>query len=174
VFLSLFLRHNQLTTVYATIVLSDASMASNTGPENVQPQPAVHIAQPHEFKTEFHPHSGREPLLQAFKEFGVASETLKEPPADEAPWRLFCSWGDFEFSEIALEAALNQGQVDKLLSLIMRIAQGNTHITLKNEADLHMALDNAAAELTPVCLLFFCITRYSSDCLDCCLLVHQT
>ncbi|KAG2029665.1 hypothetical protein BDR03DRAFT_880244 [Suillus americanus] len=123
-------------------------MASN-GPENVQPQPAVHIAHPHEFKTEFHPRSGREPLLQAFEEFGVTSETLKEPPADEAPWRPFRSRGDFEFSEIALEAALNQGQVDKLLSLIARIAQGDTHITLKNEADLRMALDNAAAELTP-------------------------
>jgi hypothetical protein len=129
-------------------------MASNTGPENVQPQPAVHIAQPHEFKTKFHPRSGHEPLLQAFEEFGVASETLKEPPVDEAPWRLFRSWGNFEFSEITLEAGLNQGQVNKLLSLIMRIAQGNTHITLKNEANLHMALDNAAAELMPVCLLF--------------------
>jgi hypothetical protein len=149
-------------------------MASNTGPENIQPQPAVHIAQPHEFKTEFHPRSGHEPLLQAFKEFGVAFEMLKEPPADEAPWRPFHSRGDFEFSEIALEAALNQGQVDKLLSLIVRIAQGDTHITLKNEADLHMALDNAAAELMLVCLLFFCITQYLSDCLDCCLPVHQT
>jgi hypothetical protein len=149
-------------------------MASNTGPENVQPQPAVHIAQPHEFKTEFHPCSGREPLLQAFEEFDVALEMLKEPPADEAPWHPFHSWGDFEFSEIALEAALNQGQVDKLLSFIAHIAQGDTHITLKNEADLHMALDNAAAKLTLVCLLFFCIMRYSSDCLDCCLLVQKT
>ncbi|KAG2753584.1 hypothetical protein P692DRAFT_201705525 [Suillus brevipes Sb2] len=104
-------------------------MASNTGPENVPPQPAVHIAHPHEFKTEFHPRSGRETLLQTFEEFGVASEALKAPPADKKPWRPFRSRGDFEFSEIALEAALNQGQVDKLLSLIARIAQGDTHFT---------------------------------------------
>ncbi|KIK32256.1 hypothetical protein CY34DRAFT_111036 [Suillus luteus UH-Slu-Lm8-n1] len=130
-------------------VLSDTSMASNTGHENTPPQPAVHIAHPHEFKTEFHPCSGHETLLQTFEEFGVASEALKAPPADEKPWCPFRSWGDFEFSEIALEAALNQSQVDKLLSLIVHIAQGHTHITLKNKADLHMALDNTAAELTP-------------------------
>ncbi|KAG1743670.1 uncharacterized protein EDB91DRAFT_1236667 [Suillus paluster] len=124
-------------------------MTSNTGPENIPPQPAVHIGHPHEFKTKFHPRSCRETLLQTFEEFGVASEALKAPPADEKPWHPFRSRGDFEFSEIALEAALNQGQVNKLLSLIMRIAQGDTHITLKNEADLRMALDNAAAELTP-------------------------
>ncbi|KAG1742470.1 hypothetical protein EDB19DRAFT_1827677 [Suillus lakei] len=134
-------------------VLSDASMTSNiTGPENVPPQPATaHNGHPHEFKTDFHPCSGRKTLLQTYEEFGVASEALKAPPADERPWCPFRSWGDFKFSEIALEAALNQGQVDKLLSLIARIVQGDTHITLKNEADLHMALDNAAAELT----LFF-------------------
>jgi hypothetical protein len=33
-------------------------MASNPGPEIVQPQPAVHIAYPHEFETEFYHCSG--------------------------------------------------------------------------------------------------------------------
>ncbi|KAG1721228.1 uncharacterized protein EDB91DRAFT_1088516 [Suillus paluster] len=90
-------------------VLSDASMASNTGPENIPPQLTVHIEYPHEFKTEIHPHSGHETLLQTFEEFSVAPEAHKAPPADKEPWHPFQSHGDFEFSEIALEAALNKG-----------------------------------------------------------------
>ncbi|KAG2364703.1 hypothetical protein BDR07DRAFT_1279050, partial [Suillus spraguei] len=56
---------------------------------------------------------------------------------------------DFEFSEIVLDAALNKGQVDRLLGLIARIVHGDTQVMLKNEADLRTALDHAAAELTP-------------------------
>ncbi|KAG2132824.1 uncharacterized protein EDB93DRAFT_1242892 [Suillus bovinus] len=86
-----------------------------------------------QFKTEFHPHSGRETLLQTFEEFGVASEALKAPPADEKPWHPFRSRGDFEFSEIALEAALNKGQVDKLLSLIARFTKHDITVPYKKE-----------------------------------------
>ncbi|KAG1817742.1 hypothetical protein EV424DRAFT_1347854 [Suillus variegatus] len=96
-------------------VLSDASMASNAGLKNVPPQPV----------TEFYPHSGHKTLLQTFEEFGVAPEALKAPPADEEPWHSFQSCGDFKFSEI--------GQVNKLLSLIICIVQGDAHITLKND-----------------------------------------
>ncbi|KAG1718470.1 hypothetical protein EDB19DRAFT_1837997 [Suillus lakei] len=128
-------------------VLSDASMASNPGP-NIPHQPAVNIERPQDFKTKFHPCSGCEMLYQRFKEFGVTPET-QAPPVDEVPWHPFQSCGDFEFSEIALDAALNKGQVDRLLSLITHIAQGNTQVTLKNEADLRTALDNAAAKLMP-------------------------
>lgn len=116
---------------------------------NVQPQPAP-VDQPCEFKTEFHPRSGRQALYQCFEEFGIAPET-QALPADEEPWRPFRSRGDFEFSEIALDAALNKHQIDRLLSLIARISQGQTQITLTNETDLRKALDNAASELTPVC-----------------------
>ncbi|KAG1800477.1 uncharacterized protein HD556DRAFT_1230432 [Suillus plorans] len=114
---------------------------------NVQPQPAP-VDQPCEFKTEFHPRSGRQALYQCFEEFGIAPET-QALPADEEPWRPFRSRGDFEFSEIALDAALNKHQIDRLLSLIARISQGQTQITLTNETDLRKALDNAASELTP-------------------------
>ncbi|KAG1841947.1 hypothetical protein F4604DRAFT_1828380 [Suillus subluteus] len=123
-------------------VLSDASMANN-----LLPQP-VPVEQPYEFKTEFHPCSGRETLYQRFEEFSVTPET-QTLPAEEEPWCPFQSRGDFEFSEIALDAALNKNQVDRLLSLMARISQGQAQITLKNEADLRKALDNAVAELTP-------------------------
>ncbi|KAG2339941.1 hypothetical protein BDR05DRAFT_977501 [Suillus weaverae] len=75
--------------------------------------------------------SGRETLYQRFEEFGVTPET-QAPPVDEAPWCPFRSHGDFEFSEIALDAALNKGQVDRLLSLITHIPQGDTQF-IKHE-----------------------------------------
>ncbi|KAG1904216.1 uncharacterized protein F5891DRAFT_1126635 [Suillus fuscotomentosus] len=115
---------------------------------NVEPLP-VPIEQPYEFKTEFHPYSGRQTLYQCFEEFGITPET-QALPAEQEPWHPFQSCADFEFSEIALDAALNKNQIDRLLNLMAQISQGQAKIMLKNESDLCKALDNAAAELTPV------------------------
>lgn len=72
------------------------------------------------------------------------------PIIDDELWCPFRSRGDFKFSEIAIEAALNKSQINSLLSLITRISEGHAQITLKNEADLLKVWDNTAAELTPV------------------------
>ncbi|KAF9231165.1 hypothetical protein BU15DRAFT_90973 [Melanogaster broomeanus] len=94
-----------------------------------------------EFRTEYHPRSGRPPVTQSYEEFGARS-TIYTKPADDAPFRPFRTHGDFEFVKIALDAALNKAQVDRLLDLMGRV-------TLKNEAELRKACDNVAAELTP-------------------------
>ncbi|KAG1824182.1 hypothetical protein EV424DRAFT_1471936 [Suillus variegatus] len=94
-----------------------------------------------EFKTMYHPSAGREPLLQTFEEFGVNSHPEEELPVDEEPWRPFCSRGDFEFAEIALNAALNKSQIDALLALIGRISRG--------ESRLRKAWEHTAAQVTP-------------------------
>ncbi|KAG1896435.1 uncharacterized protein F5891DRAFT_1193009 [Suillus fuscotomentosus] len=107
-------------------VLSDASMATNVEP------PPVPIEQPYKFKTEFHPRSGRQTLYQRFEEFGITPET-QVLPAEQEPWRPFQSRADFEFSEIALDAALNKNQIDWLLNLMAQISQGQAKITLKND-----------------------------------------
>ncbi|KAG2137820.1 hypothetical protein BD769DRAFT_1351482 [Suillus cothurnatus] len=122
-------------------------MASNSVP--AQSRPAASVQPPSEFKTEYHPRSGCPTLFQAFDEFRVPPEA-QQVPIDEKPWHPFRSRADFEFSEIALDAALNKSQIDALLNLILRVSQGHAEITLKNEADLSKAWDNAAAELTPV------------------------
>jgi hypothetical protein len=126
-------------------------MASNSVP--AQSRPAASVQPPSKFKTEYHPRSGCPTLFQAFDEFRVPPEA-QQVPIDEKPWHPFRSRADFEFSEIALDAALNKSQIDALLNLILRVSQGHAEITLKNEADLSKAWDNAAAELTPVCLNF--------------------
>ncbi|KAG1811595.1 hypothetical protein EV424DRAFT_1327573 [Suillus variegatus] len=101
-------------------------MASNAAP--VQSHVAS-VQLPSEFKTEYHPRSGRSTIYQTFDEFGIAQET-QDAPIDEEPWRPFRSRGDFEFSEIALDAALNKSQINALLGLISRISQGQAQITL--------------------------------------------
>ncbi|KAG2086392.1 hypothetical protein BD769DRAFT_1288560, partial [Suillus cothurnatus] len=74
-----------------------------------------------EFKTEYHPSTGHELLLQTF-EFGVNTHPEKDIPIDEEPYCPFCSHGDFEFAEIALNATLNKSQIDGLLALIDQIS----------------------------------------------------
>ncbi|KAG1851702.1 hypothetical protein F4604DRAFT_1883568 [Suillus subluteus] len=118
-------------------------MASNN------PVPTASARLPSEFKTEYHPRSGRPTLFQPFDEFRISSEAQHTPIIDKEPWCPFRSRGDFEFSEIAIEAALNKSQINALLSLIMHVSEGNAQITLKNEANLSKAWDNAAVELTP-------------------------
>ncbi|KAG1747467.1 hypothetical protein EDB19DRAFT_1826190 [Suillus lakei] len=127
-------------------VLSDASMASNPVP--TQSEPVASARLPSEFKTEYHPCSGHPTLFQPFDKFGISPEAQQVPIIDKELWRPFRSRGDFEFSEIAIEAALNKSQINALLSLITHISEGCAEITLKNEVDLSKAWDNAAAELT--------------------------
>ncbi|KAG1725468.1 hypothetical protein EDD22DRAFT_982843 [Suillus occidentalis] len=115
----------------------------------INPAPAASAQLPSEFKTEYHPRSGRQMLFQHFDQFGISPEVQDAPIVDKEPWHPFRLRGDFKFSEIAMEAALNKSQINALLNLIMRISEGHAHITLKNEADLSKAWDNAAAELTP-------------------------
>ncbi|KAG1845088.1 hypothetical protein DFJ58DRAFT_717530 [Suillus subalutaceus] len=115
----------------------------------INPAPAASAQLPGEFKTEYHPRSGRQTLFQPFDQFGISPEAQDAPIVDKEPWRPFRSRGDFEFSEITIEAALNKSQINALLSLITHISEGHAQITLKNEADLSKAWDNAAAESTP-------------------------
>lgn len=115
-------------------------------------EPAVSSQRPIEFKTEYHPSSGREPLHQAFDEFRLdAHDTAEALPVNEEPWHPFASRADFEFAEIALDAALNKSHIDGLLSLIAHIAGGQVKITLTNDADFRQALRSASTQVTMVC-----------------------
>lgn len=103
---------------------------------------------PIDFKTEYHPRSHRPPLFQQQESFGLRD--LSDTPSDSQPWRPFVEEGDYIFSEIALQAGLNNSSVNSLLTLISRISQGKAKVTLRNEVDLRRAWDRAAAQLTPV------------------------
>ncbi|KIK94441.1 hypothetical protein PAXRUDRAFT_12044 [Paxillus rubicundulus Ve08.2h10] len=100
-----------------------------------------------DFKTEYHPHSKCPALFQTSDEFRV--HNTSKPPPNPTPWHPFRCKGDFKFTEIALEASLNKGQVKSLLDLISRVAKGEAQVTFVNEPELWKLCDWAAEELTP-------------------------
>ncbi|KAG1745804.1 hypothetical protein EDD22DRAFT_958464 [Suillus occidentalis] len=68
-------------------------VGGSSGSTVTEPLPALPSQQPLEFKTEFHPSSGREPLHQAFDEFGINSHPEEQLPVDKMPWCPFRSRG---------------------------------------------------------------------------------
>jgi hypothetical protein len=63
------------------------------------------------------------------------------------------SRADFEFAEIALEAALTKDQVDSMIKLIGRLIQGQDFFTLTSHHDLRKAWDAASELVTQVAWL---------------------
>ncbi|KAG1797456.1 uncharacterized protein HD556DRAFT_1233350 [Suillus plorans] len=100
------------------------------------------------FKTEYHPHSGRATSVESFSTFGRKEHQLP-PIVDNEPWQPFACRADFEFAELAHQAALNKNQTDELLRLIWRIADGQVKFTFKSHGDVSKAWDRAASQMSP-------------------------
>ncbi|KAG0693167.1 hypothetical protein DFH29DRAFT_1040601, partial [Suillus ampliporus] len=96
--------------------------------------------------TEYHPHSGRATSVETFSTFGC-KECQQPPVIDDEPWQPFACRADFEFAELAHQAALNKNQTDELLRLIWRIADGQVKFTFKSHGDVSKAWDRAAVIL---------------------------
>ncbi|KAG1799033.1 uncharacterized protein HD556DRAFT_1231771 [Suillus plorans] len=100
------------------------------------------------FKTEYHPKSGRATSIETFSMFG-RNQDQQPPIVDEEPWQPFSCRADFEFAELAHNAALNKDHTDALLQLIWRIVDGHANITFKSHRDVSVAWDRAAGQMTP-------------------------
>ncbi|KAG1769124.1 hypothetical protein EV702DRAFT_1181845 [Suillus placidus] len=100
------------------------------------------------FKTEYHPNSGRATSIETFSTFG-RKQDQRLPIVDEEPWQPFSCPADFEFAELAHNAALNKDHTDELLRLIWRIADGQAKLTFKSHRDVSSAWDRAAGQMTP-------------------------
>jgi len=117
------------------------------------PGPSSASVQPDSFKTEFHPKSGRPPTVDTFSTFDRSQHQPPNQPIDadnSKPWHPFQTLEDFEFSEIAHQAALNKDQTNKLLALIRRISKGEAKLTLESHRDVSEAWKCAAKMMTPV------------------------
>ncbi|KIK18210.1 hypothetical protein PISMIDRAFT_109892 [Pisolithus microcarpus 441] len=115
------------------------------------PLPSASI-QPDSFKTGFHPKSGHPTMVDSFSTFDRSQgRTQNQPMVDDnsQPWHPFQTHEDFEFSEIAHQAALNKDHMNKLLSLIQRIAKGEAKFTLQSHHDITEAWKCAAKLMTP-------------------------
>jgi len=99
-------------------------------------------------RTEYHPKSGRKPNSSTFEQFRRPKPADIPPAPDDgsaAPWAPFKSRADFEFAEIALQAALNQKQVDKLLKIFERCASGKDKLNLKNNKEIREIWSDGSA-----------------------------
>ena len=65
-------------------------------------------------------------------------------------WLPFASRGDFECSDLVLDAALNENQVNKLLKLINRLKNGEETLTFTNYTQVKDRWARAAYNVTPV------------------------
>jgi hypothetical protein len=100
---------------------------------------------------EYHPHSKRGVTVMGREEFkqAVNNAHSMEPPIKEL-WLPFRSREDFDFADIAHDAAMNQSQIDDLIKLFHRCQQDPGKVTLKNYQDLRRSWDASSKILTNV------------------------
>ncbi|KAG1897478.1 uncharacterized protein F5891DRAFT_982657 [Suillus fuscotomentosus] len=112
---------------------SDISMGSNI-PAPISAATATTLDRLDTFKTEYHPHSGRAPIVESFSVYGTNKpETTQSPIIDDKPWQPFSCCADFEFAELSHRAALSKDQTNELLKFIWRVADGRTKFTFKTQ-----------------------------------------
>ncbi|KAH9828718.1 uncharacterized protein C8Q71DRAFT_719105 [Rhodofomes roseus] len=75
----------------------------------------------------------------------------KPPQPSEDPWRPYRTRSDFEFSDIALDACLNEQQTEALIKLINHVVSGQDQFTISSYSELRKVRQSASALLTPVC-----------------------
>ncbi|KAG1901570.1 uncharacterized protein F5891DRAFT_1187429 [Suillus fuscotomentosus] len=130
---------------------SDSSMASCARtplpPSSLSAVPLVH-SNLKTFKMEYHPKSGCATSIETFSIFGHKQDQQPSIVVEEH-WQPFSCCADFEFAELAHNAALNKDHTDALLWLIWRIVDGQANITFKSHCDVSVAWDRAASQMTP-------------------------
>ena len=100
---------------------------------------------------EYHPNAGKPTITHLFSEFTQGNVTQAyEPDSSTDPWYPFRSRLDFEFAELALEAALSKEQTTRLLTLAQRIHAHTEKFTLQSYHDLQNTWKAAEHHMTPV------------------------
>ncbi len=117
-----------------------------------------HIPEQHrldDIKTEYHPNSSRPSTISHFEDYRAYDrQGAKIPPVLQIIFP-FRSRADFEFAELALEAALNRKQTERLISIINKCLCGKDAFTFKDQADLDSTWEHASLLGTPVALTSF-------------------
>lgn len=109
------------------------------------------MLQADDIRTEYHPRSGLPSKVERFEDYKGQATTAPTLQPSKKPWLPFRSRVDFEFSEIALKAALNKNAVDALITLIHRCVDEKGLFTLNNHADISKLWEMASSKLTKVC-----------------------
>ncbi|KAJ3774269.1 hypothetical protein FB446DRAFT_787121 [Lentinula raphanica] len=98
-----------------------------------------------DIKIEYHPSSGKQAEILRFHEYGERKErdTVSVPP-DSSPWKPWRSRVDFEVAKLALESSMSEDQINQLIDILKRVAQGSDNFTLKNNKEMQAMWDLAA------------------------------
>lgn len=129
---------------------SSASHHASTSPpsaHHINPDNVTYAAD--DIKTEYHPRSGRPPVVQGFDEYRRYTAKPQMPEHSE-PWFPFSTRGDFEIAAFALDAGLNRSQTNTLLSLTHKFISQEHKLTLRNYDDMRSYWEAASHKLTPV------------------------
>jgi hypothetical protein len=127
-----------------------------------------------DIRTEFHPASGKEPVIAHFEDYGRAEEFAYNDPPSQQPWAPFESRLDFEIAELILLAALNKEQTTTLISLLKHVANGAEEFTLRSHDDIKKKWEKASDICTKVshnmrismfvCIESMCLPVPKGDC----------
>jgi len=119
-----------------------------------EPEPSVdddRMFTKDDIKVEHHPNSGIKAKVYAFEDFQRnPMAATSDPPPNKKPWLPFKSRLEFEVAQIALEAALNNDQTDRLIKICRQCAIGNDKFTFENHKDIHRKWDAASQRVTGV------------------------
>ncbi|GJE98686.1 hypothetical protein PsYK624_149210 [Phanerochaete sordida] len=119
------------------------------------------VPQKGDIVTVYHPHSHLPTTVHSQANYEARAEydglllddvsTLAGDDSDDhaRPWHPFTERLDFEFAEAALDARLNQAQIDKFLAIIKSVARPDAAFTLKSSSDLDKAWSRASVLQTP-------------------------
>ena len=118
---------------------------------NHDPSDPTKESRPHndDIQWEYHPSTNREPEVFSFDTYQSILPTVT-PPVDPKPWLPFKTREDFEFSEIALDAAMTKAQVDATIDLLHRCIKGKGKFTLSNCDEMCWTLKVASERLPKV------------------------
>ena len=92
-----------------------------------------------DIRIQYHEKAGKPLKVSRFEDYHLPNIPNAPPiqtTSDDVPWKPFDSRSDFEFAEIALDAALNKKQVDNLVKIIRRCVEGGDSFNLKSHKDL--------------------------------------
>ena len=107
-----------------------------------------------DIKTIYHPQTGKPPVIQSLEEYNSTYQQQRaqsKPTEPETPWAPYKTRLDFEFSEFAMTAYLNEEHVEKLITLLNIAASRQDKLTITSNSELVKIKQTASSILTPVC-----------------------
>ncbi|KAK7682341.1 hypothetical protein QCA50_014546 [Cerrena zonata] len=124
----------------------DTQIPTPSDPTDTQPTTSTKSnLEEDSIRIDFHPHSGKPTQIMTFEEYSQTFNNDSSPPIPEGNvFRPFCTRGDFEFADLALNASLSNDQIDAFLKLFHDVKSGLCDITFKDHVDLSKTWEHAA------------------------------